>query len=52
VVSTPDDGTSQAGGLDIDSSGFSLSITPIVCYSEKSKWILDMIATYHVLFQT
>jgi len=48
VVRTPDGGTSQAGGSDSDSPGYSLSITLIVCCSEKSEWILDMGATYHV----
>jgi len=51
VVSTPDDSTSQAGGLDLDSSGYSLFITPIICCLEKSKWILNTIATYHVCFR-
>jgi len=33
---------------DSDSSSYSLSITPIGCCSEKSEWILDMSAIYHV----
>jgi len=36
VVSIPDGGTSQAGGSDTDSFGYSLSVTPIVCCSEES----------------
>jgi len=35
-------------GTDSEFLVFSLSITPIVCYSEVSEWFLDMDATYHV----
>ena len=35
-------------GNDSDSFDYSFSITPIVCYSEKSEWIIDTSATYHV----
>ena len=38
----------MAVGNDSDSYGYSLSITPIGCYLEESKWILDTGATYHV----
>ena len=41
--------TSQADGLDSDSSVISFSVTiPIVGYSDNSKWILNTGATYHV----
>jgi len=41
--------TSQAGGLDSDSSVFFFSITsPIVSYSRDSEWILNTGATYYV----
>jgi len=41
--------TLQADGSDSDSSIFFFSvITPIVCYSGDSEWILDTGATYHV----
>ena len=30
------------------SSDFSLSITPSICYSDASDWLLDMGATYHI----
>jgi len=33
---------------DFDSSDYSLSIISIVCCLEKSEWILDTGATYHV----
>ena len=35
-------------GNDYDSSGYSLSITHIGCYSEESEWILNTGAIYHV----
>ena len=38
----------MADGDNSDSYIFSLSITPPVCCSEGSEWILDMSATYHV----
>ena len=38
----------QMHGNDFDSSEFSLSITLIICYSDKSEWILDTSVTYHV----
>ena len=38
----------QVDGTDSNSSIYSLSITPIVYYSDISEWILDMCATYHV----
>ena len=31
-----------------DSSIYSLSISPIGCYSEESEWMLDSGVTYHV----
>ena len=41
--------TSQADGLDSDSSVFSFSVTtPIVGYSGDVEWILDTGAIYHV----
>ena len=33
---------------DSDSSAFSLSITPLICYSDMSEWLLDTRATYHI----
>ena len=33
---------------DSDSSGYSLSITPTVCFPDMSEWILDTGATYHI----
>ena len=48
VVSTQAS-TSQADGSDSDSSVFSFSVTtPIVSYLDKTEWILDTGATYHV----
>ena len=38
----------HAHGNDSDLSGYSLSITPISCYSEKSEEILNTSATYHL----
>jgi len=47
VVSTQSS-TSQAGGSDSDLSVFSFSVTtPIVGCLGDSKWILDIVATYH-----
>ena len=41
--------TSQADGSDSDSSVFSFSVTtPTIGFSDKSEWILDTEATYHV----
>jgi len=41
--------TSQADGLDSDSSVFSLSVTTsTINYSDNTEWILDTEATYHV----
>jgi len=31
-----------------NSSAFSLSITPLICYSDASEWLLDKGATYHI----
>ena len=33
---------------DSDSSAFSFSITPSVCYSDASEWLLDTGATYQI----
>ena len=33
---------------DSDSSGFSFSIPPSVCYSDASEWLLDTRDTYHI----
>jgi len=30
------------------SSAFSLSITPLICYSDASEWLLDTGATYYI----
>jgi len=41
-------GVTVDDGNDSDSSGYSLSVTLMICYSEKSEWILNMEAIYHV----
>ena len=38
----------KSDGNESDSSAFSLSITPLICYSDVSEWLLDMGATYHI----
>jgi len=38
----------MAAANDFDSSNYSLSITHIICYSEKSEWILDIGTIYHI----
>jgi len=37
----------KSDGNESDSFAFSLSITPSICYSDASKWLLDTGATYH-----
>ena len=38
----------RSDGNDSDSSYFSLSITPLGCHSNASKWVLDMGFTHHI----
>ena len=37
----------KSDGNESNSSAFSLSITPLICYSDVSEWLLDTGATYH-----
>jgi len=38
----------KSDGNEFDSSAFLLSITPSVCHSDASDWLLDTGPTYHI----